>query len=279
MKFSTITIFATTLFFSITAMAAGNHAGGHDDASIGRAGSLDNINRTVNVKMTDAMRFTPSSVTVKQGETIKFVVKNAGKIKHEMVLGNTKALQEHAALMKKMPAMEHADDNMVTVQPGETREMIWQFTQAGKVHFACLQPGHYDAGMKGLVKVGKAKGIVAGPIIKTAGAVKMAQADAGHPPQSNKSDNPPQVSTPAPVQSIAQSSNMTEGEIRKIDKDNLKVTIKHGEIKNLDMPGMTMVFQVKDAAMLDKIQAGDKVKFQAEKSGSAFVVTEMQVAK
>ena len=71
---------------------------------------------------------------------------------------------------------------------------------------------------------------------------------------------------------------MTEGEIRKVDLESKKVTIKHGEIKNLDMPGMTMVFQVKDPAMLDKIKAGDKVKFSAEKSNGAIVVTDIQSA-
>ena len=73
--------------------------------------------------------------------------------------------------------------------------------------------------------------------------------------------------------------SMTDGEIRKVDMKSKKITIKHGEIKNLDMPGMTMVFQVKDPAMLDKIKAGDKVKFSAEKSGGAIVVTDIQPAK
>ena len=73
--------------------------------------------------------------------------------------------------------------------------------------------------------------------------------------------------------------DMAEGEIRKVDMDNKKITIKHGEIKNLDMPGMTMVFQVKDPAMLTTVKTGDKVRFKAEKSGGAIVVTEIQPAK
>lgn len=72
---------------------------------------------------------------------------------------------------------------------------------------------------------------------------------------------------------------MTDGEIRKVDMENKKITIKHDEIKNLDMPGMTMVFQVKDAAMLDKVKAGDKVKFSADKIGGAIVVTDIQANK
>lgn len=77
----------------------------------------------------------------------------------------------------------------------------------------------------------------------------------------------------------ASSVPMTDGEVRKVDKDSKKITIKHGEIKNLEMPGMTMVFQVKDPAMLDKVKAGDKVKFTAEQIGGAIVVTDIQSAK
>ena len=78
---------------------------------------------------------------------------------------------------------------------------------------------------------------------------------------------------------MAASTDMAEGEIRKVDMDSKKITIKHGEIKNLDMPGMTMVFQVKDPALLDKVKAGDKVRFKAEKAGGAIVVTDIQPAK
>ncbi len=77
----------------------------------------------------------------------------------------------------------------------------------------------------------------------------------------------------------ATAAEMAEGEIRKIDLEARKITIKHGEIKNLDMPGMTMVFQVKDLAILDKVKAGDKVHFRAEKAGGAIVVTDIQSAK
>ena len=142
-----------------TVLGAGNNAGGHAhaDDSIGKAGDAAKVSRTVTVNMSDSMRFTPSSISVKQGETIRLIVKNSGKIKHELVLGTEKELKEHNEVMKKNPEMEHADDNMVTVAPGKTGEVIWQFTKAGKVDFACLQPGHYDAGMKGKVKVSGAK--------------------------------------------------------------------------------------------------------------------------
>jgi Cu/Ag efflux protein CusF len=77
----------------------------------------------------------------------------------------------------------------------------------------------------------------------------------------------------------ASAADMTEGEIRKVDKDAKKLTIKHGEIKNLDMPPMTMVFQVKDVALLDKVKPGDKVRFVVEKADSGFLVTDIQAAK
>ena len=76
----------------------------------------------------------------------------------------------------------------------------------------------------------------------------------------------------APAQA---SGPMAEGEVRKVDTDTKKITLTHGEIRNLDMPSMTMVFQVKDPALLDAVREGDKVKFRAEKSGSSYVVTEM----
>jgi Cu(I)/Ag(I) efflux system protein CusF len=74
-------------------------------------------------------------------------------------------------------------------------------------------------------------------------------------------------------------SDLSDGEVRKVDKDAKKITIKHGPLANLDMPPMTMVFQVKDPAMLDQVKAGDKVKFQAEKVGGSFTVTKIEPAK
>ena len=75
------------------------------------------------------------------------------------------------------------------------------------------------------------------------------------------------------------SKDITEGEIRKVDKGAGKLTIKHGEIRNLDMPAMTMVFQVKDKATLDKLQAGDKIKFKALSENGKLVATEIQTTK
>ena len=153
MKSRNILIAIPALVMAMTAMASGNHAGGHGEAAIGKPGVASRVTRTVVVDMTDDMRFHSSLITVKQGETIRFVAKNNGKVKHEMVLGTEKDLKDHYEVMKKNPEMEHADANMVTVAPGKSGEIIWQFTKTGKVDFACLQPGHFDAGMKGLVNV------------------------------------------------------------------------------------------------------------------------------
>lgn len=82
-----------------------------------------------------------------------------------------------------------------------------------------------------------------------------------------------------PTRAAASAADMTEGEVRKVDKEGGKLTLKHGNIKNLDMPAMTMVFSVKDKAMLDAVKAGDKVKFKAVNDAGAFTVTEVQVVK
>lgn len=77
----------------------------------------------------------------------------------------------------------------------------------------------------------------------------------------------------------AGSNTMTDGEVRKVDKETKKITLKHGEIKNLDMPAMTMVFKVQNAALLDKVQVGDKVRFTVEKGEGGYVVTSLEAAK
>lgn len=137
--------------------ASGIHGGGHDGDTIGKPGVASKVSRTINVDMSDAMRFSPAAINVKQGETIRFVVKNSGKLSHEFALGSTKDLKDHYEVMKKNPGMEHAEDNMVTVKPGQSGEVLWQFTKATKVDFACLHVGHFDAGMKGSIAVASAK--------------------------------------------------------------------------------------------------------------------------
>jgi uncharacterized cupredoxin-like copper-binding protein len=124
-----------------------------EERAFGREGDPKKVTRTVKLGMTDAFRFTPADVTVKRGDTVKFIVHNDGKVLHEMVLGTAEEIKEHAGLMKKFPEMEHADANMAHVKPGAKGEIVWQFTKPGEYQFACLIPGHYEAGMIGKVVV------------------------------------------------------------------------------------------------------------------------------
>jgi uncharacterized cupredoxin-like copper-binding protein len=119
----------------------------------GVAGDAKAARRTLQVAMSDDMRFTPDVIKVKKGETVRIVVSNRGRTLHEFVLGTKKELEEHAALMIKFPNMEHDEPYMVHVPPGQTGEIIWTFNRRGEFDFACLVPGHYQAGMVGKVKV------------------------------------------------------------------------------------------------------------------------------
>lgn len=133
---------------SASAFAHDEHA-----SQVGSPGDAAKVSKTVEIDMNDTMRFTPAIISVKRGETIRFLVKNSGKVKHEMVLGSIKELQEHSALMQKFPEMEHSDPNQVSLAPGESGELVWQFSKAGRFDFACLQPGHFEAGMRGNIVV------------------------------------------------------------------------------------------------------------------------------
>jgi len=119
----------------------------------GREGDPKKVSRTVNVDMDDRMRFTPSELTVRQGDTVRFRVKNSGKAMHEMVLGTMDELKKHAELMRKHPGMEHDEPYLTHVAPGKTGSMVWQFTTPGEFYYGCLVPGHFEAGMLGKVKV------------------------------------------------------------------------------------------------------------------------------
>lgn len=119
----------------------------------GRQGDPRKAVRTIEVDMNDTMRFTPSELKVKRGDTVRFVVRNSGKVLHEMVIGTEKALREHAEVMKKHPGMEHDEPYMAHVSPGKKEEIAWTFTRAGTFMYGCLVPGHWEAGMKGTIVV------------------------------------------------------------------------------------------------------------------------------
>ncbi len=166
------TLTAITLpILSAIALAGGSHAEGHGKnmatmhegmlgaqqakptSGAGRAGDPSKVSRTVTVAMDDNMRFSPAQVTVKKGETIRFFVKNSGKMAHEMVIGSIDELKSHAEMMRKMPGMQHAESNMVSLSAGQRGAIVWQFDQPGLVDFACLIPGHLEAQMVGKVIV------------------------------------------------------------------------------------------------------------------------------
>ncbi|HLB13925.1 MAG TPA: cupredoxin family protein [Burkholderiales bacterium] len=124
-----------------------------EEKAFGREGDPSQVTRTVRIVGTDDMRYTPAAIRVRQGETVKFVVHNRGKLLHETVLGTMPELEEHYELMKKFPDMEHDEPHMVHLKPGKTGEMVWQFTKAGEFYFGCLMPGHLEAGMMGRITV------------------------------------------------------------------------------------------------------------------------------
>ena len=119
----------------------------------GIAGNAKAGMRTVEFRMTDNMRFTPDKIEVKQGETVKLIIKNSGAVMHEFVLGTKNELEEHAALMLNFPNMEHDEPYMAHVPAGKTAEIIWTFNRPGDFDFACLIAGHYQAGMVGKITV------------------------------------------------------------------------------------------------------------------------------
>ena len=145
----------------VTAFAAGSHdhSHGHDmefdpvENEFGEYKPEMKVSRTIEVNMSDEMRFTPDVIRVKKGDVIEFKHTNNGKLMHEFVLGTPGSLDEHAEMMKKFPGMEHDEPYMAHVAPGKSATIMWKFSKEGEFAFGCLIPGHYDAGMKGKVIV------------------------------------------------------------------------------------------------------------------------------
>jgi uncharacterized cupredoxin-like copper-binding protein/Cu/Ag efflux protein CusF len=372
-------LIALLLVLSAPALA---HDKSHAEQSFGRPGEARKATREILVTLTDEMRFRPESLTVRQGETVRFRVKNTGKAMHEMVLGTLADLKAHAGMMRKHPGMEHDEPHMVHVAPGKTATMVWQFTQPGEFHYGCLVAGHFEAGMVGKLTVtsyagqqereikslsadevkqylsgagmGYAKSAELNHFPGPMHALELADKLALSPEQKQKTQalmaahkaearaigakvveaekalealfrtgsvdaaalrgaveragmlqaeyrlshlethrqmrallTPDQVKRYDELRGYGKPGHgaghrhhsMGGGEIRRVDREASKVTIKHGPMDALDMPAMTMVFQVKDPALLDNLKAGDQVMFQAEKAGSGFVVTKIEPAK
>ncbi|MCS4292507.1 putative cupredoxin-like copper-binding protein [Comamonas sp. BIGb0152] len=119
----------------------------------GIAGDAKQASRSIDLNMGDDMRFSPAHFSVKKGETLRLRVLNKGQVMHEVVLGTKATLAQHAQMMLKHPGMEHAEPYMAHVAPQKSEDLVWHFNRAGSFDFACLIPGHYQAGMTGTFTV------------------------------------------------------------------------------------------------------------------------------
>jgi uncharacterized cupredoxin-like copper-binding protein len=176
----------TIVLFTAPAVAGGTHGGGHAEEhggqhahglAFGEPGDASKASRTVEV-IASEMAFEPARIEVKSGETVRFIVHNQGKLLHEFNIGTPAVHAAHQQEMQTMMAhgmmtatgmshpmhgteagshggtampMAHDDPNSILLEPGETKELIWTFTEIGSLEFACNVPGHYQAGMVGRI--------------------------------------------------------------------------------------------------------------------------------
>ena len=119
----------------------------------GIAGDARAVRRTIAIRMTDDMRFAPRHIEVREGETVRLRAENKGQVLHEIVIGTRAALDAHADMMARHPGMEHGEPHMAHVAPGKKGDIVWHFNRPGRFDFACLIPGHYQAGMTGTITV------------------------------------------------------------------------------------------------------------------------------
>jgi uncharacterized cupredoxin-like copper-binding protein len=170
MKASKIMLVAASMSMSAAAIAAGAHGGGHGAGS-GEPGKASEASRTITVEMYDNY-YEPEEISVETGETVRFVVKNEGSLVHEFNIGTPSMHEGHQKEMMMMvehgviqggklnhdmmsmdmgngKTMKHDDPNSVLLEPGQSKEVVWKFTENGDIEFACNVPGHYQAGMYG----------------------------------------------------------------------------------------------------------------------------------
>jgi len=119
----------------------------------GRVGKSSEVSKKVAIELNDQFRFSPEEIQVAVGETLQLDFKNTGQMRHEWVLGTPFELSEHMELMRRFPNMEHDEPHMVHVDPGQKQQLVWQFNRKGEFAYACLLPGHFEAGMLGTVEV------------------------------------------------------------------------------------------------------------------------------
>ncbi|TDI55384.1 MAG: copper-binding protein [Acidobacteria bacterium] len=130
---------------------------GHSVFTFGSPGQANDADRTIEVSANDDLTFSPAEIVVSTGETITFVVSNTGQVVHDFTLGDQTAQDDHeeemAEMMESGDMTMHDEDNVVVLQPGETKELTWNFTESGTFLIGCHQPGHYAGGMKATIDV------------------------------------------------------------------------------------------------------------------------------
>lgn len=159
MKTSITTAVVATLLTG-TAYAGGTHSHSHgDEMAIGMPGKAEHARTTIEIVMKETddgqMLFEPATLDVKKGQTVRLKFTNKGELAHEFVMDERQAIMDHKVAMEKYPDMEHADPNAIHLEPGESGEIIWTFSKLGSFEFACLIPGHFEAGMTGKLTVGE----------------------------------------------------------------------------------------------------------------------------
>ena len=154
-------LFIATLSFASLALVGAGFAyadQGHQHGGFpaGEVGDANANARVIEIELAEGegtMAYSPARIDVKLGETVRFVLKNKGALDHEFMLGTKSANREHAEMMASMPGMVHLDKNMAQVSSGQASEILWKFSKKGEFEFACLIPGHYEAGMHGTLVV------------------------------------------------------------------------------------------------------------------------------
>src|SRR5688572_6148059 len=124
-----------------------------EERPYGREGDARKVKRVIRIDLSDAMRFFPDQIRVKRGDTVRFVLRNSGESPHGLVIGTMDELKMKAALAKKTTEAGGPERHAVHVTPGTTERLVWQFTKPGEFYYACLMPGHFDAGMIGTIVV------------------------------------------------------------------------------------------------------------------------------
>lgn len=138
---------------TLTAGPALADSGHHHATPAGRAGDPKRVARTIEIRMTDQMRFEPAEIRVRRNETVRLTVANVGEMRHELVIGTRRELEKHAEEMKKHPEMEHDEPNQIALDGGRRGDIVWRFTRTGTFRYGCLLPGHFDQGMIGRIVV------------------------------------------------------------------------------------------------------------------------------